>query len=186
MCASPVKSEAKTFWSPSGGCCSIGPKLNFIFNVPDSISKNLVLCSLCTMDLFTNKAQFDTGFSERLKLKDDAVLVILDPTVMSQHTSMSNCFYYMVTIALSVITYLLIGTEYLCIFNLNHSSVYLWRMQAVKHRQLLANHSSGRLLPSLQSPCLFKQSIHQGVKTGPKIAYYFYIMFFYVKILITL
>ncbi len=29
---------------------------------------------------FTNKAQFSKGFSERLKLKDDAVLTILDPT----------------------------------------------------------------------------------------------------------
>ncbi len=44
------------------------------------------------MDWFINKAQFDAGFSERLKLKDDAVLIILDPTVMSQHTSVSNCF----------------------------------------------------------------------------------------------
>jgi len=26
------------------------------------------------MDSFTNKAQFNAGFSERLKLKDDAVL----------------------------------------------------------------------------------------------------------------
>ncbi len=39
-------------------------------------------------------------FSERLKLKDHAVPTILDLTVMSQQTSVSNCFYYMVTIAL--------------------------------------------------------------------------------------
>ncbi len=50
-----------------------------------------------------NPIKFDVGFSERLKLKDNAVLTILDPTVMSHHKSMSNC-YYMVTIALSVIT----------------------------------------------------------------------------------
>ncbi len=37
------------------------------------------------MDLFKNKAQFDAGFSERLKLKDNAVLTILGPTVMTQH-----------------------------------------------------------------------------------------------------
>ncbi len=75
--------------------------MNFIFNeVPDRVSKNLVICSLhFTMDLFTNKAQFDVGFSERLKLKDEAVLTILDQTVTS-----SNCFYYMITIAFSVIT----------------------------------------------------------------------------------
>ncbi len=63
------------------------------------------------MDSFTNKAQFDTGFSERLKLKDDAMLAILDSTVMLQHTIVSNCFYYVVTIALSVITDCLICTD---------------------------------------------------------------------------
>ncbi len=46
--------------------------MNFIF--PCHISKILVLCSLhFTADLFTNKALFDVGFSERLKLKDDGV-----------------------------------------------------------------------------------------------------------------
>ncbi len=40
---------------------------------------NLALCSLnLTADSITNKAQFDAGFSERLKLKDDAVPTILD------------------------------------------------------------------------------------------------------------
>ncbi len=56
-------------------------------------------------------------------LKDDAVLTILDP--MSHHTSVSNCFHYVITIALSVITDRLICTEYLCVFNLKHSSVHL-------------------------------------------------------------
>ncbi len=77
------------------------------------------------MDWFINKAQFDAGFSERLKLKDDAVLIILDPTVMSQHTSVSNCFHYVITIALFVITDCLICTENLSVFNLNHSSIHL-------------------------------------------------------------
>ncbi len=101
--------------------------MNIICNeVPDHVCKNLVLCSLnFTTDSFTNKAQFDAGFSERLKLKDDAVLTILDPTVMSQHTSVSNCFYYLVTIALSVITDCLTCFEYLCVFDLNHSSIHL-------------------------------------------------------------
>ncbi len=40
------------------------------------------------------------GFSERLKLKDDVVSTILDP--MWHHTSVSNCFYYVITIALSL------------------------------------------------------------------------------------
>ncbi len=68
--------------------------MNFSFNeVPDRVSKNLVLCSLhVTMDLFTNKAQFDVQFSQRLKLKDHAVLTLLDSTVMAHYTSVSNCF----------------------------------------------------------------------------------------------
>ncbi len=78
--------------------------MNFIFNeVPDHVSKKSVLCSLhFTTDSFTNKAQFDTGFSERLKLKDNAVPTILDP--MSHHRIVSTCFHYVITIDLSVIT----------------------------------------------------------------------------------
>ncbi len=85
--------------------------INFILNEnPDLVSKNLVLCSLhFSMHLFTNKAQLDAGFSERLK--KNAVPTILDSTVMSQHTSVSNCFYYMVTIALSLLTGCLIFIE---------------------------------------------------------------------------
>ncbi len=71
---------------------------NFIFNEEtDHVSKNLIHCSLnFTADLFTNKAQFDAGFSKRLKLEDDAVPTILYPTVMSQYTSVSVnvSFYY--------------------------------------------------------------------------------------------
>ncbi len=52
------------------------------------------------MDKFTNKAQFDTGFLERVKLIYKGVPDILDP----HHTSVSNCYYYVITIALSVIT----------------------------------------------------------------------------------
>ncbi len=81
-----------------------------------------------TTDLFTNKAIFDTGFSERLKIKEDAVPSILDLTVMSHHTNVNNYFYYVITIALSVITDLLIYTKYLCVFNLNLSSIHLYRM----------------------------------------------------------
>ncbi len=49
--------------------------MNFILNEdPDHVCKNIVLCSLqFTMDSLTNKAHFDVGFSEILKLKDDAV-----------------------------------------------------------------------------------------------------------------
>ncbi len=71
--------------------------MNFIFNEdPDCISKNFVqsvriikvLCSLhFTADLFTNKAQFNTG-------KDDAVLIILDPTVILQLTSVLSSVHH--------------------------------------------------------------------------------------------
>ncbi len=37
-------------------------------------------------------------------LKDNAVLIILDPAVMLYHTIVNNSFYYMISIALSVIT----------------------------------------------------------------------------------
>ncbi len=79
--------------------------MKFIFNeFPDLVSKNSALCSFnLTTDSFTNKAQFNSGFSERLKLKDDAVPTVLDLTVMC-NISVSNCFYFLVTIALSVIT----------------------------------------------------------------------------------
>ncbi len=50
---------------------------------------------------------------QHFQSKDNAVPAILDPTVMSQHTSVSNCFYYVVTITLSLITDCLICTEYL-------------------------------------------------------------------------
>ncbi len=58
----------------------------FLNEDPDCISKNLVLCSLhFTAHSFTNKPQFDVGFSERLKLKDDAVDYIgSDSNVASQ------------------------------------------------------------------------------------------------------
>ncbi len=65
--------------------------MNFILDVvPDHVNKTLFICSLnFTADSFLNKSQFDAGFSERLKIKNDAVPSILDPTVMSQHTSVS-------------------------------------------------------------------------------------------------
>jgi len=68
--------------------------MNFIINeVPVCIRKTLI-CSLhFTADSFLNKTLFD--FLERLKLKDDAVTTILNPTVMSQHTSVSDKFFTM-------------------------------------------------------------------------------------------
>ncbi len=62
--------------------------MNFILNeVPDRVSKNWVFCSLhFTVDSFSDKAQCDIVFLERLKLKDDAVPPVLDPIVMSVPT----------------------------------------------------------------------------------------------------
>ncbi len=52
---------------------------------PPTVSKNLLLCSLhFTTDSFRNKAQFNVGFSERLRL-DHAVLNLLD--MMLHHTT---------------------------------------------------------------------------------------------------
>ncbi len=66
--------------------------INFIIKV----SKNLFLFSLhFNAASFTNKAQFDMRFSVRLKLNDDAVPNILDPTLMLQNTSVSNLFFIM-------------------------------------------------------------------------------------------
>ncbi len=102
--------------------------INFIFNEdPDRISKNSVLCSLhFTADSFTNETFRHRIFREIEKERDNAVSTLLDPTVILQHTSVSNCFYYVITIVLSVITERLICTEQLCIFNLNHISTHLW------------------------------------------------------------
>ncbi len=72
--------------------------MNFIFNEdPDRVSKKSVFCSLnFTTDSFTDKAQFDMGFSKRLKLKHNVVPTILDP--MRHHTIVSNYFYYLSTV----------------------------------------------------------------------------------------
>ncbi len=67
--------------------------MKFIFNEVSDVSKNLISPQIRLQTRHTL-----TGFSERLKLKDDAVPTIMDPTVMSK--SVGYCFYYMVTIAM--------------------------------------------------------------------------------------
>ncbi len=86
-------------------------------------------------------------------------------------THKCNCFYYVVTFVWSVITDCLNYIE-LCIFDLNPSSIHLWGIYAVQHTQVLANHSSGRLLQSPQSatPIQTERS-DEGLKTGQKISY---------------
>ncbi len=61
----------------------------------------ILCCVVCKKN--ENKKLLITKKKERLKLKDDAVLAILNPTVMPHQTSVSNC-YYVVTTSLSVIT----------------------------------------------------------------------------------
>ncbi len=65
--------------------------MNFIFNEdPDRVSKKPAFCSLhFTTDSVTNRAQFDMGFSKRLKLKDNVVLNILDLGV-SRYTGIDD------------------------------------------------------------------------------------------------
>ncbi len=89
--------------------------MNFIFIfIPDRVSKKLVICSLnFPEDSFINKAQFDAGFSERLKLKDDAVPTILDLTVISQVWVTLLCNPY------SFVCYIERYGTYLCILHLD-------------------------------------------------------------------
>ncbi len=138
-----------------------------IFNEdPDRVSKNLVLCSLhFTVDFFINKVQFNVGFSERLKLKDDAVPTILDLTGMSQ----SNCFYWslLLCLFLQIVWYVL---SYLCIFDLNHCSIHLWGMNVgcqtyttISQSQQWAFTSSATLIQTERSD--------EGVKNRTEKAY---------------
>ncbi len=76
---------------------------------------------------------YDAGFSERLKVKDDSVLslTLLDPTVMSQHISVSKCVF--TTIGLFVLDRLLYILSFYTFltqithidFRVRHSSVHL-------------------------------------------------------------
>ncbi len=52
--------------------------------------------------------------------------VVQGHILLSQQTSVSNCFYYMITIALSVKQ--IVWYEYWCGFNLKHNSIHVWRM----------------------------------------------------------
>ncbi len=56
-------------------------------NIQTASVRTLSFVHFIFMRIHLQKAQFDAGFSERFKLKDDAVPTILDPTVMSQHKS---------------------------------------------------------------------------------------------------
>ncbi len=65
--------------------------MNFIFNEdPDRISKNLVLCSLhFTADSFKKQGPIQCGIFRKIETKRRCCATILDPTVMSQHTSVT-------------------------------------------------------------------------------------------------
>ncbi len=119
--------------------------------------------------MFANKAQFKAGFSEILKLKDDAVLTILDVTIMLQDKC-DYIFCYMFTSPLSVKQ--IIWYEYLCIVYLNYC-----KRPSVKDVDCQTCTTV-----SLQSVTAIQRSVPKGggggVKTGQKIAYYFSIMFF--------
>ncbi len=86
----------------------------FLMKCQTASIKNLVICSLhFTLRTFRSHKQ-DTircRIFRKIETKDDAVPTILDLTVMSQHLNVNNCFYYMVTVAFSVITDCLICIE---------------------------------------------------------------------------
>ncbi len=117
--------------------------------------------------------------SERLKLKDDDVPAILDTTVILQHISVSKCEFLLRDHYCFVCYYRSLDMYYLCI--------HLWRLYAVKHKQLLANHSSGRLLPSLQSATTPIQTERSDEGGQNRTEYSLLLLnydVFYVKILI--
>ncbi len=103
-----------------------------------------------------------------------------DSNVYWIYTSVSKYLYYVLP-ALSVIT------DYLILIFMHFLPK---SQQAVEHTQLFSNHSSGRLLQSLQSYNHIQSENRASwwgeSKIGQKIAFYFEIMIFNVKILITL
>lgn len=66
-----------------------------------------------TADSFLNKKQIDADFSERLKIKFDAVLATLDLAVILQHTSVNSCLY---VIALSEVVVIYCSSLCFCIY----------------------------------------------------------------------
>ncbi len=109
--------------------------MNFIFNEdPDRVSKNLVLHFTSFYCGFVYKqGTIQCKIFRKIKTKRQCCVNYIG--------SNNN--------VLSVTTDCLIWIEYLCVSDLNDSSVHLGC--TVKNTQLLANHSSGHLLPSLQS-----------------------------------
>ncbi len=99
-----------------------------------------------TVDSFTNKAQFDTGFSERLTML--CWLYWFHSTQV--WVTVFITWSLLLCLSLQIVWYIA-WYEHLWVFDLKHSSVHLGRMLAVKHTQLLANHTGGHLLPSLQA-----------------------------------
>ncbi len=79
--------------------------MNFIFKKFQITSRTLSFIHLILLQIFYKQGTIRSRiFFRKIEIKDDAVPATLDPTVMTQHTSVSNCFHYVVTIALSVIT----------------------------------------------------------------------------------
>ncbi len=79
---------------------------------------------------------------------------------------MSNCFHYVITIALSFLTDRLIYSEYLCVFDLNHSGVNLWRMYAVKHSQQWAFTSESTILHTCSNRAFWWGELNTGQKNS--------------------
>lgn len=81
----------------------------------DRITDYNGFCGITEKQIASVKQCFDAGFPERLKVKNAVLsLTVLDPTVMSQHISVSKHIF--ITIALSVPDRFMYS-EYLYVFN---------------------------------------------------------------------
>jgi len=76
--------------------------------------------------------------------------------------SVSNCFYYVVTIALSVITDRLICIELFMCFNINHCSIHLWGMYTVKQTTVSQSQQWVFTSESTILPTYLNQAFEKG------------------------
>jgi len=68
--------------------------IQFIFNErPSHVSADLRVCTVhFTSNCFENKSQYDTGFAQKLLLKDQAVPTVLESARTPQ--TVSNVYYF--------------------------------------------------------------------------------------------
>lgn len=96
-----------------------------------------------------------------MKLKDDAVPTILNPTVMSKRTSESSCLLF----------------AHYCFVCLKHTEYFAILTYITAASPSCQTHTTLTAVAVYNPPHLFKQSVLMRVKTGPKIARYLYMCF---------